>query len=371
MYTGDTAYISKYYQNMVKVLDEYYPSITNNSNQLLTKGLRGTGGYGDYAFLGRSGPVTYYNALYVLALNNAASIAKFLGGHDEDSERWTARARTVSDAINNNLFDHLSGAFYDGACGSVPCQTHAQDGNSLSIVSGVANSDRAEEILAFLTTNMARPYGNAFYDNDIVGAGFSQRVYAFISYFELEARFMTGNVASALDQIRRMYGWMASNDPGVTMWEGIGKDGLPYEEGFTSMAHGWSTGVVPALTNYVLGIIPTGPGFRTFAVKPMPGDVNWARGVVPTPKGPITVYWKNESDLFYVKVESPPGTMATISVPVSNSSTSVFVNSKLIWEDDVSMGYRAQFFKGRHDGYVSVEVEGGQYEVTVGTVSEP
>jgi hypothetical protein len=373
MYTGDTTYVQKYYQNMVKVLDKYYPSITNPSTQLITKGLRGSGGYGDYAFLSRTGPVTYYNALYVLALDNAASIAKFLGGHDDDAERWTTRARNVSAAINEYLFDNIAGAFYDGACGFVPCQTHAQDGNSLSIVSGVTNSSRAEEILSYLSNNMARPYGNAFYDNDARGTGHSQRVYAFISYFELEARFMTGNTASALDQIRRTYGWMASNDPGITMWEGIGADGQPYEGPYTSMAHGWSTGVVPALSNYVLGVTPTGPGFKTWTVKPMPGDVQWARGVVPTPNGPITVYWINdsESSRFTLNIQSPPGSTGMIYVPVSNSSSSVMVNSKLAWENNSSKGYGAQVIERRNDLYVSLEVKGGEYAVTVGSNQGP
>ena len=75
---------------------------------------------------------------------------------------------------------------------------------------------------------MARPYGNSFYDNDLVQETFSQRVYAFISYFEIDARFKTGLADSALDQIRRMYGWMASQDPGITAWEGIGPNGSKY-----------------------------------------------------------------------------------------------------------------------------------------------
>lgn len=256
MYTGDTAYISKYYQNMVKVLDIFYPSITDSNTQLITKGLGVSGGYGDYAFIGRTGPVTYYNALYVIALNNAASIAKSLGGHDNDATRWTARATTVSAAINSNNWDKIEEVYFDGSCGPAHCNTHAQDGNSLSIVGGVANSTRAASVLSYLAKNNARPYGNSFYDNDVVRDGYSQRVYAFISYFEIEARFMSGQADSALEEIRRLYGWMANHDPGITMWEGIGPNGSPYEQGFTSMAHGWSSGVVPALTNHVLGVTP-------------------------------------------------------------------------------------------------------------------
>lgn len=366
MYTGDTNYIRKYYNNLVKVLDNFYPSITNASNQLITKGLGVSQGYGDYAFLDRTGTVTYYNALYVLALDNAASTAKSLGDHDDDAARWSARARNVSAAINEHLFDTDAGAFYDGTCGDAPCGKHAQDGNSLSIVSGVANSTRTSDILSYLSNNMARPYGNAFYDT-LAGTDLSQRVYAFISYFELEARFQTGNVASALDQIRRTYGWMASNDPGITMWEGIGANGQPYEGTYTSMAHGWSTGVVPILTNYVLGVTPTGAGFKTWTVKPMPGNIEWARGVVPTPNGQISVYWNNDtrSGIFYLSVESPSGTSGTFSVPVANANSSVFLNSDLVWGSNASKGSAAQLIEWSGIKYVSVQVEGGKHDVTV------
>lgn len=75
------------------------------------------------------------------------------------------------------------------------------------------------------------PYGNAFYDSDALGAGFSSRVYAFISYFEISARFAANASASAVDEIKRLYGWMSVNDPGVTMWEGVGTNGTKYEGG--------------------------------------------------------------------------------------------------------------------------------------------
>ncbi|MGH3417471.1 MAG: discoidin domain-containing protein, partial [Actinocrinis sp.] len=60
LYTGDLAYASTYYPNLIAVLDNWYPSVTDG-NGLLNKGLNNTGGYGDYAFLPRSGVITYYN----------------------------------------------------------------------------------------------------------------------------------------------------------------------------------------------------------------------------------------------------------------------------------------------------------------------
>lgn len=340
---------------MVRVLDDFYPSITDNTTGLVTKGLGVSAGYGDYAFLSRNGAVTYYNALYVLALNNAASIATFLGGHDSDSARWTSRAQTVAAAINTNNFDTSVGAYLDSPTDAV---AHPQDGNGLSIISGVANSTRALSALSYLSENTAQFYGNAFYDNDSVGSGFSQRVYAFISYFDISARFLSGIPDSALEEIRRLYSWMSSQDPDSTFWEGIGEGGSKYEGAFTSAAHGWSTGVVPALTNYVLGVIPTGPAFSTWTVKPMPGDVTFANGQVPTPNGPFTVSWRAGNSTtgfaFQLTVDSPASSNGSVSVPVASGNATVLLDSQPVASTVVV------------NGYVTMDVTGGSHTVTVG-----
>lgn len=93
LYTGDQGYLDEYYGAMVRVLDVYYPNSTNAAG-LLEKGLGTSSGYGDYAFLPRSGIITYYNALYILALKRAAQLAEFKGEED-DAARWKARAALV------------------------------------------------------------------------------------------------------------------------------------------------------------------------------------------------------------------------------------------------------------------------------------
>ena len=226
LYTGETAYASAYYPNLVAVLDTWFPSVTN-ANGLLEKGRNGTDGYGDYAFLPRSGEITYYNAAYVQSLKAAAGIANLLG-RTADASRWTARAATVAAAVNDRLWDANAGAYLDSGSGPV---RHAQDGNAMAVTSGIADPTRAASALAHLAATTAQPYGNAFMDNDTIFGGASQRVYAFTSYPELVARFQTGVAASALDQIRRTYGWMDTHDPGVTDWEGIGPGGTPVRRG--------------------------------------------------------------------------------------------------------------------------------------------
>ena len=51
----------------------------------------------------------------------------------------------------------------------------------------------------------------------------------------------------------------------------------------------------------VLGVTPAEPGFAAARVEPALGGLEWARGVVPSPDGPIRV----EAEPGSVRVESP------------------------------------------------------------------
>lgn len=225
LYTGNLSYIESHYQTLLNVLDTYYTAHTDPETSLLVR----QDGYGDYAFLPRDGSAAYYSALYVLALARAADLAAFLA-HADDATRWRARAANVSAAVLASLWDADAGAFFDRA-GHV---AHAQDGNGIAVLAGIAGADDGARALAYLESATARPYGHAFYDaaGEELGAGFSDRVYPFVSYFETAARFESGLADSAVAQIRSTYGHMAAGDPGVTMWEGVGVNGSKVSESF-------------------------------------------------------------------------------------------------------------------------------------------
>lgn len=392
LYTGDTDYLATYYPNLVRVLDTYYPNATN-AQGLLQKGLGTTSGYGDYAFLPRTGVITYYNALYVLALTRAAQLADIVQGvssSSEDAARWRTRAAVVGPALMAENWDASVGALYDGGpCetnGTGKCDVHAQDGNSLAILSGATTNNNSStgdddnvSILNFLTAALARPYGNAFYDKSTLSpdSQFDQRVYAFISYFELAARFQVASTnssssssiaSSAYDELSRLYGHMATHDPFSTFWEGIGPNGSYYQQGYTSLAHGWSTGIVPLMQNYVLGVQPTGPGFATYEVRPVVsgGVLTWAKGVVDTPRGAIGVDWslgegENGGGL-RLTVETPSGGgEGTVYVPLGEGSTQATRDGTVVWtQDGVVDGTSGVQYE---EGYIVVSVEAGSSHI--------
>ncbi len=372
MYTGNTSYAQAYWDSLVKVLDDYYTQYIDKDTGLVVKSA--SLGYGDYAFLPRSGPITYYNALYVRALRYTAQLARQMGGkYTNVAKSWESRASSVSAALTKHNFDTKVGAFYDGgpcpgeAAGTY-CNVHAQDGNSIAIMAGVTENPKSQQILDYWNKAASHQYGNSFYDSTVLSPNdhFDERVYAFISYFELEARFLTtGRANSAFEEMKRLYGWMASHDPKITMWEGIGPQGSLYEEGFTSMAHGWSTGIVPLMSNHVLGVKPLSPGFKEWQFCPVvdAGGLTWARGVVPTPQGGIEVSWKRHGSgsatVLEMSVKAPRGTSGKVCIPAISGASATIVKV-----DGKAVGAAASAGAGGAAS-MAINIAGGEHTITV------
>jgi hypothetical protein len=366
LYTGDTAYATQYFSTLINVLDNYYPSNTDTETGLLTK----PSGYGDYAFLPRNGIVTYFNTLYVLALQQGSIWANSTKNATASST-WLARSKKVSTAINAQLWDSSVGAYFDSLNDSPT--THAQDGNALAVLTGVANSTRAISSQNYLDSKTKLSYGNAFADSTFFASDAPERVYAFISSFDIRARFVSGQTSSALDQLRRLYGWMSTHDPGHTSWEGIGTGGSPYQGAYTSMAHGWSTGIVRALTNELLGISPTAPGGSSWVVKPLLGDdttITWARGVLPTVAGGVSVSWNRTAGVtsgsrtvhFQVVLDAPGTTTGVVQVPALQTDT-VTVDGVQVYP--VASGKKSVYNPTFVNGYVVINSISGKHNITV------
>jgi hypothetical protein len=309
LYSGDTGRASAFWVNLTRLLDGWYPAQAR-ADGLLVSSLP----FADYSYFPpRASLVAYFNAQYARALGEGAQLAHWLG-KDEDAARWRSRAAAMKAAFNLTFWDQRTGAYLDTPNGPV---VHSQDGNSFAILSGLASPAQAASALSYLSGADWRGYGNSIADGDawdtplMSGADASQCVYPFMSYFEVLARYQSGRADSALDLIRREWGYMVKNGLRGSMWELIGPYGGGPPGPNPSWDHGWSSGAAPALTNYVLGVQPTSPGFATFTVTPHPSDLAWARGAIPTPHGDIVVSWKNARGKVTLSVKTPPGTRWT------------------------------------------------------------
>jgi hypothetical protein len=305
LYTGDLAYARRYHGALVRLLDGWYPSLARQDGLIVNPF-----GPMDYGYIRRTGPVVaYYNAGYARALAFGAKLAEWVGDLTH-SRSWRTRSAAVAASVRKVFWDGAAGAFQD-AEGSTAA--HPQDGNAFAILAGAATRAEAKSAIEFLDRHNRRDYGNTMvettaFDDWAWGTHGHERVYPFISFFEILARYEAGMGESALDLVRRGWGYMLR--VGDTTWEAIGPFGGPFQNAYTSLASGWSAGAAPALTAFALGVRPTSPGYATFEVRPRAPGLAWARGEVWTPHGPIRVSWRRgPKGRPWITVSHPPGTV--------------------------------------------------------------
>lgn len=285
-----------------------------------------------------SGELTYVNALYVLALDDAARLARTLGDK-ADAATWTHAAAAVKATINRELWNPKTHV-YDAS--TTLRDNYIQDANVTAILAGVPSRSRSREILAVLSRKLHTRFG------PLVAAKPAPKAYKldispYMGSFNVLADFATGRTAAALALIRQEWGYMVNRDPGGVEWERIQPNGIPAGGSLgtvsDSLAHAWSTGPTPALSEYVLGVAPAAPGFTRWQVAPRPAGLTWAQGVVPTPHGAISVRWRRPNrDAFVLTVRAPKDETGTVSIPISGAATTVARDGDVIWRDGHVVG---------------------------------
>jgi len=238
------------------------------------------------------GTVTALNCLYYHALVNASCMAR-LAQDQEATQAYASRAAEVKAAINAHLYDAERGAYpefwSDKENGFSP--KISQMANGLVAAYGIAPMRVREEILRHTLDP----------DNEVVPAG------SFYAYYYLLALFTNGMTQEALDYIRTNWGKML--DWGATVfWE--------HWHTNSSLCHGWASAPTYHLPAWVLGVQPAEPGFRRVTVAPNPGDLNWAKGTVPTPPGDIVVEWQKSDAAFDLVLSIPEKMKADIALPL-------------------------------------------------------
>ncbi len=85
------------------------------------------------------------------------------------------------------------------------------------------------------------------------------------------------------------------------------------QHGYTSLCHPWSSGVSRWLSEEMLGIIPTLPGFKTYELKPhLTADLTSVEGEVPTPSGPIR--FQLDAEKGKGSLQSPQGSRGAVYI---------------------------------------------------------
>jgi hypothetical protein len=237
---------------------------------------------------------------YVKAMREAAYLLREMGDESR-AAMCEALADTMSESARKHLLDPSTGL----------CKGWRHD-NAFAVYAGVPEPEQIPSIynqsLSLQSTPLdalATPYFNNFV---------------------IYAMSLAGHNTDALEFIRRIWGGMLAD--GATSWWEAYDPGWPKDDShahlqadmssgyFVSLCHGWSSGPTNWLTERLLGVRPTGAGFKTVIVAPDLGDLEWAEGTVPTPHGAIHVRAEKSGQSFMrVFLTLPSGVDATVSLP--------------------------------------------------------
>ena len=341
---GDIDFARAQYDIIKKQL-AYNASLTDPATGLLITDASGDGRDWDFYDGGKPGAVTAYNAIYYKALSDASYLARELakrrpsdpstGTWRADAQAWSGEAAALKQQINTTLFDAGRGVYKladrdnaNHAGTSVP-----QDANSEAITFGIAPKGARKSILDYLRTNLWGQFGPQPYSPE---ANYSTIISPFVTGKEVDARFEAGDTEGALDLIHLLWDQMTVKSGRYYtggVWEKLNQDGTDVDAN-ASLSHGWASGPTSSLSGYVLGARPRTAGYDKWIVAPQPGgDLRWAQGRIPTPRGDIVSRWRmgKGGRSFTQTVRAPQGTSGTVAVPLLGSDRKIAMDGTLVW----------------------------------------
>jgi alpha-L-rhamnosidase len=116
--------------------------------------------------------------------------------------------------------------------------------------------------------------------------------------------------------------WLAMRNRGATTvwerWNGVDENGTPHD----SLNHYSKGAVITFLHQYTAGLKVLEPGYRRFAVKPMPtSGLEWIELTLESPAGLIEVEWRQQNGTFTLELRVPAGAEAEVRLPNGAETT--------------------------------------------------
>jgi dienelactone hydrolase len=240
---------------------------------------------------------TVVNTFHLHALKLMAELAAALGRH-EDAAAYLSRRQTTRTAFQELLWDSDLGRYRDGV-GTDHTSLHA---NLFPLALGLVPEEARAGVVDWL-----------------VGRGMACSVYA--AQYLMEGLFQNeaGTQALGLMTADGDRSWRHMVESGTTItWEAWDQKYKPNQD----WNHPWGAAPANLLPRYLLGVQPLSPGWARARIRPHPGGLDFARGTVPTPRGPIEVRWEKEP-VFRLSFSLPRDVRARVELPADSASTGV------------------------------------------------
>ncbi len=273
-----------------------------------------------------AGVVTHNNAWLVEALRRGATMSDLLG--EDDAGDFLQAADELTAAINEHLWDDDRQAYIDAIhADGARSEVFSQQTQTVCYLCGTVPEERLPVVKQHV------------YDPP---EGFVEIGSPFFMFFTFEALAKLGLDRMLLDWTCERWGHMLRAGA-TTAWEKF--------EDTRSHCHAWSAGPVHFLGAYQLGVEPAEPGFARATIAPIPLDLTWVEGRMPTPHGEIDVAWERAEDGFNIDVTLPAGVRADVILPceteeyaepeVAGEGVEAVVRAAGLWKVRLAAGGRA------------------------------
>lgn len=238
-----------------------------------------------------------FNLMYLQSLRHAVEICRIL----EDSaaaDEYESTAKRVESAIENFFWDEKKQRWHDGydAAAGKPVEQISQHTHTLAILLGLKPQTHeliAREVLLKSARNKRTKVITA-----------SPFFYAYV----LQAMASQGLLAEVVELIGDKWGTFL-DDGATTFYE-------MWTVTTQSRCHAWSSSPLYHLMQIVLGVRPLTPGWTRVRISPFLGKLDFARGTIPTPRGPLKIEWeKAGEDQLAVRLDVPDGLAVEFVAP--------------------------------------------------------
>ncbi|HEX3965478.1 MAG TPA: family 78 glycoside hydrolase catalytic domain [Trebonia sp.] len=252
---------------------------------------------------------TIVNAFAYAAYNAMAQIAAATG-KTSNASAYAADAAALKAAIQSDLYDPATGAFYDGIGTS-----HQAIQSSIYVVAlGAASPAQAQAAARFVAKHGITPTACSVY----------------CAAYMLQALYDGGQAQAALNVLTSdsSTSWlnMIAQGAGSTMeaWN-------PSIKGNLSYSHAWATSPDFVVPEYLFGISPLTPGWSSILIHPQPGDLTSGSVTMPTARGQVRVAFTQPSGgAFTATVTIPATASGEVALPGVSAGQQVLVDGTAV-----------------------------------------
>ena len=254
------------------------------------------------------------NALYSQMLVQLSRIAVDLG-HIEQSRQWQSHAERIKDGLRRLHWNSERQLYTDSVLDGKKSPVFTEVANGMALLYDIATDKQAPNIIRRLIDPSAE----------------IARSSPLFFHYPTEGLIRAGAVEPALRLMRERYGPMMEFSDAPSIWESW----LPYVrvrgKDFRGESPSWvhSGGVSPAwtLSRYVLGVLPSKPGFQKCRIEPRIADLDWARGIFPSVRGDIHISWKKQDGYLFLETELPDGLETELALPRPPSKNLLLIHN--------------------------------------------